>query len=167
MAGSCLYDKPRRKPTFCMLIEDMMPASAYTRVGSCNEVERLHAAVATLAKLHARWWNHPKQPPLDWLLHPTQDFGGLLLNGFLRVTKVARPSLSPCLFLNLTDRVSSSSLTCSPLLSASLRFYLTFSPLLSASSGWPLRARQVLPRLVRADRHVAAHPQAPPQVYPQ
>ena len=27
-----LYDKPRRKPTFCMLLEDMMPAVSYTRV---------------------------------------------------------------------------------------------------------------------------------------
>ena len=38
--------------------------------------------------LHARWWKAPKAPPLDWLLHPTQDFAGLLLNGFVRVTKV-------------------------------------------------------------------------------
>lgn len=97
-----LYDKPRRKPTFCMLLEDMMPAESFTRVGSCDEVEKLHAAAATLAKLHARWWNHPKAPPLDWVLHPTQDFAGLLLNGFHQVTTrsglaalTLSPSLSP------------------------------------------------------------------------
>ena len=92
----CLYDKPRRKPTFCMLLEDMMPAVSYTRVGSCSEVEKLHSAVATLAKLHARWWDHPKAPPLDWLLHPTQDYGGLLLNGFMHATKVGLAAMGKC-----------------------------------------------------------------------
>ena len=91
-----MYDKPRRKPTFCMLLEDMMPATAYTRVGSCDEVEKLHAAIATLAKLHARWWNHPKSPPLNWLVHPTQDFGGLLINGFKMVTVKGLAALSKC-----------------------------------------------------------------------
>ena len=61
---------------------------------SCTEVEKLHAAMETLAKLHARWWNHPKAPPLDWLTHPTGDYHGLLLNGFVRVTKLGLASMA-------------------------------------------------------------------------
>jgi hypothetical protein len=28
------------------------------------------------ARMHARWWAHPKAPPLDWPLEPLTDFGG-------------------------------------------------------------------------------------------
>ena len=91
-----LYDQKRRNPTFCMLLEDMMPAVAFTRIAPplADDVEKLTMAAATLAKMHARWWGHPKKAPLDWVLHPSQDFGGLMLNGFLRTTKVGISCLS-------------------------------------------------------------------------
>jgi len=91
-----LYDAKKSKPTFCMLLEDMMPAVSFTRVSSCDDADHLNSAVAALARMHAKWWQHPKTKPLDWLLHPSKDFGGILLNGFVRVTKVGLAALSKC-----------------------------------------------------------------------
>ena len=89
-----LYDARRAKPTFCMLVEDMMPAVGFTRIKSTDELERCQQAVCALARLHARWWEHPKKAPLDWLVHPTQDLGGLLLRAMLRATHTGMASLS-------------------------------------------------------------------------
>ena len=36
--------------------------------GRCDEVDRIKKAVAGLAGMHAKWWNKPKAPPLDWVL---------------------------------------------------------------------------------------------------
>ena len=88
-----LWDRRRSKPTFCMLIENMMPAVCFTRVSACDDVEKLMAAVSGMARLHARWWQAPKAPPLEWCLHPVTDFGGLVLNGFVRTTKLGLAAL--------------------------------------------------------------------------
>jgi len=88
-----LYDKARRIPTFCMLLENMMPAVSYDRVKSCTEMDKFRMAASAMARLHARWWNHKKEPPLEWALHPAKDFGGLVLNAFVRTTKVGMAAL--------------------------------------------------------------------------
>lgn len=89
----CLYDKARRKPTFCLLLEDCMPAEGFTRELGCSVLETHLAAAAGMARLHARWWGHAKAPPLEWVLHPSKDFGGLVLNGFVRTTKLGMQAL--------------------------------------------------------------------------
>jgi aminoglycoside phosphotransferase family enzyme len=47
-----------------------------------------------MARLHARFWGHKKSPPVEWLLHPSHDYGGLMLNGFLLTIKLGMASLS-------------------------------------------------------------------------
>ena len=36
-----LYDRARRRPTFCMLLEDMMPATSFTRISGCDDLEKV------------------------------------------------------------------------------------------------------------------------------
>ena len=97
-----LYDKARSRPSFCLLLEDLRPARLFSRVGppgtvaSLDDHASLHAFVAGLARLHARWWEHPKARPLDWVLHPSKDFGGLVLRGFMRTAKLGLPALVKC-----------------------------------------------------------------------
>jgi hypothetical protein len=89
-----MHDVQRRKPTFCMLLEDMMPAIGHDRIRSTSDLSKLQKAVACLARLHARWWGHAKAPPLEWALHPSQDFGGLVLNGFVHTVKTGFNALA-------------------------------------------------------------------------
>ena len=61
-----LYDKRRRTPSFCLLLQDMQPATMYVRVvpkeRACGLADKpaLMAFMGAIAKLHASWWEHPK-----------------------------------------------------------------------------------------------------------
>ena len=61
-----LYDRRRRTPSFCLLLQDMRPATMYVRVVPkervCGLADKpaLMAFMSALAKLHATWWEHPK-----------------------------------------------------------------------------------------------------------
>lgn len=68
-------DPKQRKLTFCLLIEDMAPALTISRTAGCALLPQLQSVMAALARLHARWWGHPRGPPLDWAPHP-KDYGG-------------------------------------------------------------------------------------------
>ncbi|KAL1518991.1 hypothetical protein AB1Y20_003260 [Prymnesium parvum] len=93
-------DPSKRQLTFCLLIEDMLPAVSYTRLQArprpCTfaRVAEAHSSpsaprtlpppsaaptggqvLGALAGLHARWWDNQKTKPLDWVPHP-KDYGG-------------------------------------------------------------------------------------------
>ena len=70
-----LADLSRRKLTFVLLIEDMVPAHCFSRTAGCRDVEPLMSVMASLARLHARWWGHPRGDPLEWAPHPN-DYAG-------------------------------------------------------------------------------------------
>jgi hypothetical protein len=94
-----LYDPTRLwRASFCMLLEDLMPATTYSRVvgNVCTERGPLLAFAAGIARLHARWWEHPKARPLGWALHPSRDLGGLVLRGFMQMAKTGLPALAEC-----------------------------------------------------------------------
>ncbi|KAL1522344.1 hypothetical protein AB1Y20_017336 [Prymnesium parvum] len=92
-----LYNPRRWKPTFCILLEDLQPKASFTRIGGDNpQVGILLSYMRGIARLHARWWAHPKAPPLDWVLHPAKDFGGLALRVFMRTAKLGLPALVKC-----------------------------------------------------------------------
>jgi hypothetical protein len=97
-----LYDKTRSQPSFCLLLQDLRPARLFLRVGvpgkvaSLDDRASLMGFMAGIAKLHASWWGHPKQPPVAWALHPSKDFGGVVLRGFMRTAKLGLPALVRC-----------------------------------------------------------------------
>ena len=84
-----LYHPYRWRASFCMLLEDLMPASMFSRVvgTTCTDKAALLSFAGGIARLHARWWEHPKATPLDWALHPSADLGGLVLRGFMMSAK--------------------------------------------------------------------------------
>ena len=77
----------RRYPVFCMLLEQL-PPPPLSRVSGCDDLSKLMMVMESLASLHARWWGHNKEAPLEWVTHPARDAGGLLYNGFVLTTKV-------------------------------------------------------------------------------
>jgi len=85
--------EPRRKaPTFCFLIENMMPATTWSRTQGCDSLPHLKMVMKMLATFHARWWAHPKAPPLEWVMHPS-DYGGIFHNIFVSTHKKGLPAL--------------------------------------------------------------------------
>ena len=85
--------EPRRKaPTFCFLIENMMPATTWSRTQGCDSLPHLKMVMKMLATFHARWWGHPKAPPLEWVMHPS-DYGGIFHNIFVSTHKKGLPAL--------------------------------------------------------------------------
>jgi hypothetical protein len=91
---------PLSLPSFCMLLEDMRPARIFSRCGpkgaGVGDKEALMGFMAGIAKLHARWWDHPKKAPLKWATHPRDDLFGLVLRGFMHTAKSGLPLLMKC-----------------------------------------------------------------------
>ena len=57
--------EPRRsEPTFCFLLENMLPATTWTRTEGCSSLPHLQMVMRMLARFHARWWGqHPNPDP--------------------------------------------------------------------------------------------------------
>ena len=88
--------EPRKSdPTFCFLLENMMPSSTWTRAAGCASLPHLQMVMKMLATFHARWWGHRKVPPLDWAMHP-HDYGGIFRNVFVSTHKKGLPALAKC-----------------------------------------------------------------------
>jgi len=93
-------------PAFVMLLQDLRPATLMSRVPLPNRPDDKVATLADkaallgfvegIAGLHARWWEHPKAAPLQWVTHPAKDLGGLVLRGFMRMAKLGLPALIEC-----------------------------------------------------------------------
>ena len=83
------------KPVVCMLVEEM-PAPLYSVSGGCGHLPHLEAVVDMLAKLHARWWNAPKQEPIEWVPAPAQDNFGVALNALIFAAKAGTPAMRRC-----------------------------------------------------------------------
>lgn len=79
-------------PTFVIFMQNMMPATTYTRVTGLADLPRLKMVMSALASLHARWWDFKKAPPLEWLASP-QDYGGALFNVLVFMIKKGLPAL--------------------------------------------------------------------------
>ena len=53
--------EPRRsEPTFCFLLENMLPATTWSRTEGCGSLPHLQMVMRMLARFHARWWGHRK-----------------------------------------------------------------------------------------------------------
>ena len=83
------------KPVVCMLVEEM-PPPLYSVAGGCEHLPHLEAVVDMLAKLHAKWWNAPKRPPVEWVASPAQDNLGIQLNALIFAAKAGTPAIRRC-----------------------------------------------------------------------
>jgi hypothetical protein len=83
------------KPVVCMLVEEM-PAPLYSVAGGCEHLPHLEAVVDMLAKLHSRWWQAPKKPPVEWVASPAQDNLGIQLNALIYAAKAGTPAIRRC-----------------------------------------------------------------------
>uniref|UniRef100_A0A7S4HEQ4 CHK kinase-like domain-containing protein n=1 Tax=Prymnesium polylepis TaxID=72548 RepID=A0A7S4HEQ4_9EUKA len=90
-----LADASRRKLTFCLLIEDMAPARCVSRTAGCDDMDSLTSVMASLARLHARWWGHPKSAPLEWAPHPS-DFAGAVGHVWRYLERAGLKALPAC-----------------------------------------------------------------------
>lgn len=52
---------------FVMLIERATAEVAYTRISGCDDAGRLKLLMAAVGSFHARWWEHGRKPPLEWV----------------------------------------------------------------------------------------------------
>lgn len=92
--GAKLFHKRfwKRKPVFVMLVETM-PPPLYSRTSGCDNLEHLRLVMASLGAFHARWWNHPKSPPIEWVSRPGTDHFGLMKNALIFSVKRGMPAL--------------------------------------------------------------------------
>tara|TARA_B110001452_G_scaffold228595_1_gene204112 strand:- start:649 stop:1836 length:1188 start_codon:yes stop_codon:yes gene_type:complete len=82
----------RIKPVVCMLFEEM-PTPLYSVASGISELRHMELVVSMLATLHARWWQKPKKPPIEWVSHPSKDNFGLQLNAFIYAAKSGTAAL--------------------------------------------------------------------------
>ena len=85
----------RLKPVVCMLVEEM-PPPLYSVAGGCDQLPHLEAVVDMLAKLHSRWWQAPKKPPVEWVASPAEDNLGIQLNALIFAAKAGTPAIRRC-----------------------------------------------------------------------
>ena len=92
--GAKLFHKRfwKRKPVFCMLVEKM-PQPLYSRISGCDKLDHLRLVMASLGAFHARWWNHPKCAPIEWVSRPGTDNFGLMKNALIFSVKRGLPAL--------------------------------------------------------------------------
>jgi len=83
------------EPSFCFLLENMLPATTWTRTEGCSSLPHLQMVMRMLARFHARWWGHSKAPPLDWAMHPS-DYAGIFRHVFISMHKKGLPALARC-----------------------------------------------------------------------
>uniref|UniRef100_A0A7S4F895 CHK kinase-like domain-containing protein n=1 Tax=Chrysotila carterae TaxID=13221 RepID=A0A7S4F895_CHRCT len=95
IAAKLVHVRPwKRLPVFCMLFEAMPPAP-YSRTSGCGNLDHLKAVMSVLGSFHAKWWNHPKQYPLNFLNHPT-DYNSIGKNLVIAGAKLGLPALKQC-----------------------------------------------------------------------
>jgi hypothetical protein len=85
----------RIKPVVCMLFEEM-PKPLYSVSSGISELKHMELVVSMLATLHARWWQKPKKPPIEWVSHPSKDNFGIQLNAFIYAAKSGTGALVRC-----------------------------------------------------------------------